>query len=130
MLDAMVDNMIKTGVISGVAIDANPVWGQEGSLLIAKVWEASNKSEFIWTITGENAVTDHLPGSMALNPRDAARHFSYKWQMDAERLLADAKAKPQTPESQAVIEAHTNKIIQYAESLYELTCQDEIWKPR
>ena len=128
LLDELVKKMTKTGAISGVAIDAAPVWGAEDQLLIAKVWDSSNKSQFIWAITGELAVTDHIPGSMAVTPRDAARHFSYKWQMDADRLAEVAGAGSQAANTKANIEAHSRKIIQLAEALYALTEQDEPWK--
>ena len=128
MLDELVKKMIKIGAISGVAVDAAPVWGSEGQLLIAKIWDTANKSQFIWAITGELAVTDHIPGSMAVTPRDVARHFSYKWQMDAERLAEMANADSQIANTSANIEAQSKKIIQLAESLYSLTEQDEIWK--
>jgi len=130
LLDAMVEEMKKIGAITGAAIEANPVWGVQDKLLIAKVWGTSNKSNFIWTITGENAVTDHIPGSMAATAQEAARHFSFKWQMDAERLLGMAKAKSPVADSQATMEAHANKMIQYAELLYDLASQDDVWKKR
>jgi hypothetical protein len=128
MLDDLVKKMIKIGAISGVAVDAAPVWGAENQLLIAKIWDTANKSQFIWAITGELAVTDHIPGTMAVNPRDVARHFSYKWQMDADRLAEMANIDQQIANTSANIEAQSKKIIQLAESLYSLTEQDEVWK--
>lgn len=128
MLDDLVKKMIKIGAVSGVAIDAAPVWGAENQLLIAKIWDTANKSQFIWAITGESAVTDHIPGSLAVTPRDVARHFSYKWQMDADRLAEMANADSQKSSTKAGIEAQSRKIIQLAESLYALTERDEVWK--
>ena len=128
MLDDLVKKMIKIGAVSGVAIDAAPVWGSENQLLIAKIWDSANKSQFIWAITGELAVTDHIPGSLAVTPRDVARHFSYKWQMDADRLAEMANNESQTANTKANIEAQSRKIIQLAESLYALTEQDDAWK--
>jgi hypothetical protein len=128
LLDDLVKKMTKIGAVSGVALDAAPVWGAEDQLLIAKVWDSSNKSQFIWAITGELAVTDHIPGSMAVTPRDAARHFSYKWQMDADRLAEVASVGSQAANTKANIEAHSRKIIQLAEALYDLTEQDDPWK--
>jgi hypothetical protein len=128
MLDDLVKKMIRIGAISGVAVDAAPVWGAENQLLIAKIWDTANKSQFIWAITGELAVTDHIPGTMAVNPRDVARHFSYKWQMDADRLAEMANTDQQIANTSANIEAQSKKIIQLAESLYSLTEQDEVWK--
>ena len=128
MLDDLVKKMIKIGAISGVAIDAAPVWGSENEILIAKVWDTANKSQFIWAITGELAVTDHIPGSMAVTPRDVARHFSYKWQMDADRLAEIANSDSQIANTSAIIQAQSKNIIQLAESLYSLTERDEPWR--
>jgi hypothetical protein len=128
MLDDLVKKMIKIGAVSGVAVDAAPVWGSENEILIAKVWDTANKSQFIWAITGELAVTDHIPGSMAVTPRDVARHFSYKWQMDADRLAEIANSDSQIANTSANIQAQSKKIIQLAESLYSLTERDEPWR--
>jgi len=128
MLDELIKEMIRIGAVSGVAIDAVPVWGAEDQLLIAKIWDTANKSQFIWAITGELAVRDHIPGSMAVNPRDVARHFSYKWQMDADRLAEMANSNSQIANTKENIEAQSRKIIQLAESLYAMTEQDDPWK--
>jgi len=128
MLDDLVKKMIKIGAISGVAIDAAPVWGSENEILIAKIWDSANKSQFIWAITGELAVTDHIPGAMAVTPRDVARHFSYKWQMDADRLAEMANTDSQIANTSANIQAQSKKIIQLAEALYSLTERDDAWK--
>lgn len=93
LLYAMVREMIKIGAVSGTAAEARPVWISPYKVLIAKVWEASQKSNFIWTISGEAVITDHIAGNVAATPREAARHFSLKWQMDADRLLEVAKSK-------------------------------------
>lgn len=127
LLDAMVEKMIKIGAIEGAAVEATPVWGLEDQLLICKVWGASNKRKFIWTITGESAATDYIKGSLAATPQEAARHFSFKWQVDADRLQKMAKAKSPVPNSEATIEAHAKKLIQHAESLYDLASQDDVW---
>lgn len=46
-LDTVVKEMLKTGAINGVAIEANPVWSVPFQILIAKVWNANEKSRFI-----------------------------------------------------------------------------------
>jgi hypothetical protein len=127
MLDAMVKEMIKIGAISGAAVEAAPFWGQEDAFLISRVWGAGNKSTFIWTITGTGAVTDWIPGNLAATPQEAARHFSFKWQMDADRMLELAKNRSPVANSQKLIEDHREKIIGYAETLYDLASRDEVW---
>jgi len=63
-----------------------------------------------------------------VNPRDVARHFSYKWQMDADRLAEMANSNSQIANTKENIEAQSRIIIQLAESLYAMTEQDDPWK--
>lgn len=128
-LDAVVKEMLKTGAITGVAIEASPVWASAHRILIARVWDANQKSKFIWTISGDSVITDHIAGAMAANPQEAARHFSLKWQMDADRLLEVAQNKTPVENTPQHMQAYTKKLIQYAELLYDLISRDEIWKP-
>ena len=65
---------------------------------------------------------------MAVTPRDVARHFSYKWQMDADRLAEMANTDSQIANTSANIQAQSEKIIQLAEALYSLTERDDVWK--
>lgn len=127
LLETTVKQMIDIQAITGAAVEGNPVWMAPTQVLIAKVWPASQKRNFIWTISGEGAVTDHIAGSMATNPRDVARHFSFKWQMDADRLLELAKKAEASEEAEAEIRVQCNRLIQCAESLYELVSRDDGW---
>ncbi len=128
LLYAVVREMVKTGAVPGPAAEARPVWISPNKVLIAKVWEASQKSNFIWTISGEAVITDHIAGNLAATPREAARHFSLKWQMDADRLLEVAKSKGANTE--ASMEAYTTRLIGYAEYLYDMASRDDAWQQR
>ena len=128
LLYSVTREMIKIGAVDGAAAEAKPVWVSPYRILIAQVWEASQKSQFIWTISGENAITDHITGSMAETPREAARHFALKWQLDANRLLEVAKNKTGVENAQEHMEGYTDKLIQYAESLYNMVERDDVWK--
>jgi hypothetical protein len=130
LLYAVVREMIKIGAVSGAAAEARPVWISPHKVLIAKVWEASQKSDFIWTISGEAVITDHIPGNMAATPREAARHFSLKWQMDADQLLVLAQNRTPVENTAEHMEGYTDKLIQYAEYLYDMASRDEIWQQR
>jgi len=127
-LYAVTNEMIKIKAVVGPAVEARPVWISPYKILIAKVWEASQKSEFIWTISGEGVITDHIAGNLATTPREVVRHFSLKWQMDADQLLDLAKNKAPVADSEEHMEAYTNQLIQYAESLYDLSTQDDVWQ--
>ena len=128
LLYTVVREMIKIGAVSGTAAEARPVWISPYKVLIAKVWEASQKSNFIWTISGDRVITDHIAGSVAATPKEAALHFSLKWQLDADRLADLAKNKAPVENKEAHMEAYTEKLIQYAELLYELASRDEVWQ--
>ena len=126
LIDATVKEMLARQAVTDTAVEASPVWMLPYKILISKVWGISQKTRFIWTISGEAVVTDHIPGSMAATPRDAARHFSLKWQMDADRLIAVGKSKK--PAEGQHMGNYANKLIRDAESLYDLTEQADIWK--
>ena len=85
------------------------------------------KTRFIWTISGESVITDYIAGNMAATPKDAARHFALKWQMDADRLREVGKSKGPTGDAQSQMSSYANKLIQDAGSLYDLTERDEVW---
>ena len=126
-LETVVREMLKIEAINGVAVEANPVWSVPFKILIAKVWNANEKSRFIWTISGDRVVTDHIAGSIASKPQEVARHFALKWQMDAKQLDDIAKGKTPVENTQAHMEGYTEKLVEYAELLYDLSGRDEIW---
>ena len=128
VLEDTVREMLKTKAISGAAIDAAPMWAEPYKILIAKVWDATHKRAFIWTIAGEDAVTDHVTGAVAANPREAARHFALKWQMDADRLRAVAQEQAKASHGEELVDEYATSLVQKAEALYEMTTHDEIWK--
>ena len=127
LLDGVVQEMLKRKAVAGTAVEATPVWIFPSKILIAKVWGMGQKTRFIWTISGEGVITDYIAGNTAATPKDAARHFVLKWQVDADRLLAVGNSKGRTGDAQLQMRNYANKLIQDAESLYDLTEREEIW---
>jgi len=127
LLDGVVQEMLKRKAVTGAAVEATPVWIFPNKILIAKVWGMGQKTRFIWTISGEGLITDYIAGSMAATPKDAARHFGLKWQMDADRLLAVGNSKGPSGDAQLQMRNYANKLIKDAESLYDLTENEEVW---
>lgn len=127
LLDNVVVELQARNVVSGTAVEASPVWMFPYKILIAKVWGLGQKNRFTWTIAGEAMITDHIPGKMAATPKDAARHFALKWQMDADRLIALANSNTPVEGKREHLSAYAHKLIHDAEALYGLTEQDGIW---
>ena len=127
LLDKVVQEMLKRNAVTGTAVEASPAWAFPNKILIAKVWGMGQKTRFIWTISGGDVITDYIAGSMAATPKDAAKHFALKWQMDADRLLAVGKNKGPTQDAQLQMGNYANKLIKDAEFLYDLTDREEIW---
>jgi hypothetical protein len=128
LLDRVVREMLKSGAVQGAAVEARPVWVYPEQVLIARVWSAAQKSQFIWAIAGEGVVIDHIAGSLAADAREAAKHFSLKWQMDADRLVRTVREKPALGHAVAQIEEYSKKLVAGAEMLYRLTEREDIWK--
>jgi hypothetical protein len=128
LLDHVVSEMLRAGVVSGAAVEAAPIWVVPQQILIAQVWGAGQKSNFIWTIAGDGAILDHIAGSVAATPRDAARHFALKWQMDAEQLRGVARRKTASERDAKQIAAYADRIVLCSERLYDLAGRDDIWE--
>jgi len=78
--------------------------------------KALNGSYF-WVICGD-LPSDHNIIDIAKNAREAVRHFSMKWQLQAENLL-QSEDKTQ--------EAFAQLLIQKANNLYDLAQEDRFW---
>ena len=72
---------------------------------------------FLWVICGD-LPTDHNAFEVASNAREAVRHFSLKWQMQAENLLTSQDSAQ---------ESFAQLLIAKAEVLYDLYQQDKLW---
>lgn len=127
VLDDVVKEMIARKAVVGAAVEATPTWAVPGQILIAKVWGMGEKTRFVWTISGEGVITDYIAGNMAVTPKDAARHFALKWQMDADRLLALGTNNAPVENSKLLMGNYARKLIEDAEALYDLTDREEIW---
>ncbi|MDO6446896.1 DUF4826 family protein [Colwellia sp. 1_MG-2023] len=82
------------------------------------VWKLNliDKSS-VWVIAGD-LPTDYIETSAAKDAREAVRHFSYKWQMQADQLLQTGAKEQQE---------FANILISRAENLYNIFIKDEIW---
>ena len=108
-LDRAVHDLMNDGKLAGITVEARPAWAMNGKYVIGQVRDNSSPGEFIWVIAGEFQ-TDSIGSSVAATARDAARHFSLKWQMDAEK----------SPEA-------GDAMVQRAEELYAIAEIDDAW---
>ena len=86
---------------------------------ILAIWQVTLlNDESYWVLCGD-LPTDHSRLEVAPNAREALKHFSLKWQMQAETLLK-AQSKEQ--------DDFAKLLIGRAEGLYQL-CEDEnLWQ--
>jgi hypothetical protein len=110
--DKAVQVIIDRGVLDGALIEAKPSWALPKKLVVGQVRETNETTGFNWVICGHLMPTDHLGATVAATPRDAARHFSLKWQLDATRTKDSSVA---------------DILIAKAEELYEIVEDDSLW---
>lgn len=128
LLGAAVEEMMRVGVVKGESVDAKPAWALPHKILIAKLKESGWKHKFVWIITGEEVLTDHLDASVASSPRDVARHFALKWHLDAERLRNLEARQALQPNPAIDRTALADKFTENAEVLYGLVNLEELWQ--
>jgi len=109
-LDRAVHELMDGGKLSGLTIEARPAWAMQGRYVIGQVRDNASVGGFKWVIAGEFE-TDFIDASLAGSARDAARHFSLKWQLDAEKSPEAAEAT-----------------IRRAEELYAISETEDAWK--
>ena len=124
LLDQVVKEMIRIKAVTGVAVQASPAWMVPNDILIAKVWGIDNEADFVWTISVDKLIADYVAGSLAKSPREV----SLKWQMDADRIASLETVKAPVASAENSMQAYSRKLIQYAETLYDLAERDDAWQ--
>jgi hypothetical protein len=107
------------------AITGEWLWIVPQHVMLGCIWQKNNTSTKIWVMVGE-VPTDHITASAAATPRDAARHFAYKWQLTSARLEHAAGAG-EKPEGQIDWRGMGKSVASSAEWLYELVENDTNW---
>lgn len=110
--DRGVREIIDLGVLDAAVVEARPSWALPGSIVIGQIREANEPTVFTWVICGD-LPTAHLGSAAATTPRDVARHFSLKWQLDAAQNADPAVAKT---------------LVAKAEALYDLVDDESLWQ--
>jgi len=85
---------------------------------IMSVWKLKAlDGSYLWVICGD-LPSDHNAFNVAPNAREAVRHFSFKWQMQAENLLKTGDKEQ---------EKFAQLLIGKAEGLYDMYQQENLW---
>lgn len=85
---------------------------------IMSVWKLKVlDGSFFWVICGD-LPSDHNTLDVAPSAREAVRHFSFKWQMQAENLLKTGDKEQ---------EEFAKLLIGRAEGLYDMYQQEKLW---
>lgn len=112
--------LVATKYLAGKGLVADSVSVDESRYLVPifSVWKIKlfDKQE-VWVICGD-LPTDHSSIDVAPTAREAVRHFSLKWQMQAENLLR-ADSEEQTKFAQLLVGR--------AEGLYQMFENDKLW---
>ncbi|MDF0535446.1 DUF4826 family protein [Shewanella yunxiaonensis] len=83
--------------------------------------ESSIPSKKTYWVIGGDLPADFIEVTAAKDAREAMRHFSFRWQMQAEGLL-------QSSTVDATQEKFAQLLISRAESLYQLQNDDSFWQ--
>jgi hypothetical protein len=126
-LDAAVRKLTGPGAIDSIIIEAKPAWVLPFQILIGKIRAHGQLTDFDWLICGE-VPTDTLESTVAPTPREAARHFAMKWQLEAARQqdLTGQESRGTEPESGG--EDPGEQLAFKAEALYSLVDDARLWQ--
>ncbi|MGH6947794.1 MAG: DUF4826 family protein [Kiloniellales bacterium] len=109
-----VEEFQKRSIADSAVLEAKPAWAFPFNVVIGKVRGQRDDSHFFWTICGD-VPCDFLASSVAATPREAARHFALKWQLEAARQRGSEQAALADDRERA------------AEALYDLVRDDVLW---
>jgi hypothetical protein len=121
----LAQRLVKRDILRGkVRVEAR--WAAPGRILLGVAWDDDHPRDRYWVIGGEAMTPDVVPLKVADTPRDAARHFSLRWQMTGARVgKAGTDGKHAGLVDWAGLE---DRFAEQAELLYEFTSKDEVWE--
>jgi len=127
-LESGVNELMDRKIVDVLLAEARPAWVFPYQILIGKVRERGQRVGHIWFICGDRIPTDTVKSYKASSPREAARHFALKWQLEASRAQeaweqSGGKWMPGARSAQG-----KDELVAQAEGLYELVNADELWE--
>lgn len=127
-LDRAVNDLQQSGAFASSLIEVKPVWTFPRSLVIGKIREQGEADRYYWVIVGDHPA-DYLSSLAATTPREAARHFAMRWQLDAARRRDPKFRQELDADSLRKLDAMCQSLEHRAQSLYELVEKDSLWSP-
>lgn len=125
-LDAVVSEIQENGVIDSPLIEARASWMKPFDIVIGQVRDQSQAQEFLWVIAG-SVPGDCVHSSVATGPREAARHFSMKWQLEAARLESAEERSRLGLDPAIDWDVQAKALTARAEYLYAVADDDRHW---
>ena len=126
-LDNAVWKLIERGEVDSLLVEAKPAWVFPFKILIGKIRSQDKPEIFNWFICGD-VPTESLKSTLASSPRDAAKHFSMKWQLQAARRQNPESQNPTETEPKSGQNDRVDQLIDNAEFLYELVDNAKLWQ--
>lgn len=106
------------------------VWTLPHRVFIGKVRPKSDPTRSFWVISGSDLPTDHIEASLADTARDAARHFSLRWQLRSANLEELETSEGGHPVGETTDWGSAATLLQsQAEALHSLVENADLWKP-
>ena len=128
-IDAMGRHAHTSGLVESEA-NGRIVWAVPHKVFLGKVWPNNDRGAAHWVIAGESLPTDHIEARLAATPREAARHFALKWQMESTRL-ADLSGQDSESDGEVGSDVDWARIGEtlerQAELLYGYVGREDLW---
>ena len=126
-LDEAVREVTKTGVVSGATVEAKVAWALPNKIVIGQLRESEPDNRLFWIIAGD-LPTDCVNVNSGETPRDAARSFALKWQLEAQQARDPAVRQQRELTQDVDWEIVSSRLASMAELLYSITQEDDAWQ--
>lgn len=124
---SLADYVFKKGLLKKqIRIESR--WTVPFQILIAQAWPAKDPEKRYWLITGSAMPTDHADGNIAQSPREAARYFALRWQLQGARVKTADNDKPKENSPNRIDWTKIgDTVAERAEILYALVQNEQNW---
>jgi len=114
------------GVLKGT-VRVESRWVLPGQVMIGVAQQKDKPRPSMWVIGGEVVTPDAVDIGLARNPREAARHFSLRWQLSGARMGTAAEGEG-GHEGMVDWKGIEQRLSQQAEMLHRLAEDERAWK--